>query len=56
MSLSSFELSLLILECVNRSNVCKMAALGLGWSRSLGSDVKSWVELDNRVCHPCSRT
>ncbi|KAJ1309847.1 hypothetical protein OPQ81_006612 [Rhizoctonia solani] len=42
------DLELIATACTLTSNVCKMAAIGLGWARSLGSDVKSWVELDNR--------
>ncbi|KAL5635651.1 hypothetical protein ACGC1H_004453 [Rhizoctonia solani] len=42
------DLELIATACTLTSNVCKMAAVGLGWARSLGSDVKSWVELDNR--------
>ncbi|CAE7227142.1 unnamed protein product [Rhizoctonia solani] len=41
-------LELIATACTLTSNVCKMAAVGLGWARSLGSNVKSWVELDNR--------
>ncbi|CUA74985.1 hypothetical protein RSOLAG22IIIB_01620 [Rhizoctonia solani] len=42
------DLELIAAACTLTSNVCKMAAVGLGWVRSLGSSVKSWVELDNR--------
>ncbi|KAF8744315.1 hypothetical protein RHS02_01943, partial [Rhizoctonia solani] len=42
------DLELIATACTLTSNVCKMAAVGLGWARSLGSKLKSWVELDNR--------
>ncbi|CAE6441864.1 unnamed protein product [Rhizoctonia solani] len=42
------DLELIATACTLTSNVCKMAAVGLGWARSLGSKVKSWVEIDNR--------
>ncbi|QRW00743.1 hypothetical protein RhiJN_28761 [Ceratobasidium sp. AG-Ba] len=42
------DLELVATVCTLTSNVCKMAAVGLGWSRALDSDTKSWVEIDNR--------
>ncbi|KAG8768986.1 hypothetical protein FRC12_005231 [Ceratobasidium sp. 428] len=42
------DLELLATACTLTSNICKMAAVGLGWARALGTEAKAWVELDNR--------
>jgi len=42
------DIELIAAACTLTSNVCKMAAIGLGWHRSLESEDKAWVELDNR--------
>ncbi|KAG8747657.1 hypothetical protein FRC10_000200 [Ceratobasidium sp. 414] len=43
------DLELVATACTLTSNICKMAAVGLGWSRALDTETKAWVELDNRV-------
>ncbi|KAG8721339.1 hypothetical protein FRC08_013884 [Ceratobasidium sp. 394] len=42
------DLELVAVACTLTSNICKMAAIGLGWSRALDAENKAWVELDNR--------